>query len=116
MDKLGYELNIRKVCDCLKNNHTKEVIRLISALMEYDMDAAEPHNLLGIYYEISGNDNAARRHYRAAYALDPTYKPACRNLDRICSWSWFQGNPQYDFGDITIKKDSFEEERTYFEF
>lgn len=51
--------------------------------MALDMDAPQPHNLLGILYEISGDFQAARKHYRAGYALNPNYKPCCRNLERI---------------------------------
>jgi hypothetical protein len=55
----------------------------IVAAMGLDMDAPEPHNLLGILYEMTGDFQAARRHYRAGYALDPSYKPCCRNLERL---------------------------------
>lgn len=104
MDKPEYELNVSRVCDSLKNHQTKKVHQLIADLMKYDMDAAEPHNLLGIYYEILGDEGAARKHYRAAYALDPTYTPACRNLNRICSWKWCNERPTYDFGDSIMEQ------------
>lgn len=55
----------------------------IAETMMLNPDAPEPHNLLGIYYEMTGDYCAARKHYRAGYALDPTYKPCCRNLERI---------------------------------
>ncbi len=55
----------------------------IADAMGLNMDAPEPHNLLGILYEMMGDYQAARKHYRAGYALDPTYKPCCRNLERI---------------------------------
>lgn len=55
----------------------------IAEAMALDMDAPQPHNLLGILYEMAGDFQAARKHYRAGYALDPTYKPCCRNLERI---------------------------------
>ena len=55
----------------------------IAEAMAMDMDAPQPHNLLGILYEMAGDFQAARKHYRAGYALDPAYKPCCRNLERI---------------------------------
>jgi tetratricopeptide (TPR) repeat protein len=71
---------------------------LIADALVADMDAPHPHNLLGILCELSGDDNAARKHYRAAYALDPTYKPACRNLERLVFFEWGPQNRDYDFG------------------
>lgn len=60
----------------------------IKDAMAMNMDAPEPHNLLGILYELLGDDAAARQHYRAAYALDPTYKPSCRNLERLALYGF----------------------------
>ncbi len=62
-------------------------------------DAPQPHNLLGIWYELNSDGDNARRHYRAAYSLDPTYKPPCKNLERISAL--FDKSRPYaiDFGD-----------------
>ena len=43
--------------------------------------APEPHNLIGILLEKTGDHPAAMKHFRAAWALDPTYLPARRNLE-----------------------------------
>ena len=62
-------------------------------------DAPQPHNLLGIYYELGGEIDLARRHYRAAYSLDPTFSPACRNLEQI-SLALSNERPRiFDFGE-----------------
>ncbi|MGE5552195.1 MAG: response regulator [Bacteroidota bacterium] len=50
----------------------------------------EPFNLLGASAEHQGDMDGARRMYRVALALDPSYEPAVRNLDRVSQW-------QYDF-------------------
>jgi tetratricopeptide (TPR) repeat protein len=47
-----------------------------------DSSRAEAFNLLGIALELEGKRLDAQKHYRAAIALDPTYEPARRNLDR----------------------------------
>lgn len=62
-------------------------------------DAPQPHNLLGIWYELNSDGEKARRHYRAAYSLDPTYKPPCKNLERISAL--FDNSKPYsiDYGD-----------------
>ena len=44
--------------------------------------APQPYNLMGIVLEKTGNHPAAMKHFRAAWALDPTYVPANRNLER----------------------------------
>lgn len=67
--------------------------------------APEPHNLLGILAETTGNLSLAGRHYRAAYDLDPTYKPAIRNLERITSFDYRVGNTNPDFGDKPEEKE-----------
>jgi Flp pilus assembly protein TadD len=76
----------RKLADAtaaLKARNFKQAHADITEAMGLDMEAPEPHNLLGLLYEMTGDFQSARKHYRAAYALDPTYKPSCRNLERI---------------------------------
>lgn len=48
--------------------------------------ASEPHNLFGILFEKKGCHEAAMKHFRAAWALDPTYLPARFNLDQLGSF------------------------------
>ncbi|KNZ43532.1 tetratricopeptide repeat protein [Acetobacterium bakii] len=57
------------------------------------------HNLYGILEELLKEDNLAHKHYRAAYALDPTYKPAIRNLERITAFEVRNSKKHIDFGD-----------------
>lgn len=57
------------------------------------------HNLYGILEELLKEDNLSHKHYRAAYALDPTYKPAIRNLERISAFEKHTGKTHIDFGD-----------------
>ncbi len=75
---------------------------LIGKAALLDMDAPEPHNLLGILYELQSDDNSARKHYRAAYALDPTYTPAIRNLERLVIFEWGTQKRNYDYGDYAF--------------
>jgi lipoprotein NlpI len=71
--------------------------------MNENPDSPEPQNLLGIWYEFQGNNDLARRHYRAAYALDPTYKPSSINLERISTFFSAHKIP-VDFGEEQRKK------------
>jgi lipoprotein NlpI len=54
-----------------------------------DPAKAEAYNLLGALLEIKGDAVEAQKFYRAALDIDPTFKPAHANLDRITSWHKF---------------------------
>lgn len=53
----------------------------ICKAMERYPDAPHPHNLLGILLEKMGDHSSAMKHFRAAWALDPTYLPVRQNLE-----------------------------------
>jgi DNA-binding response OmpR family regulator len=48
-----------------------------------DPARAEAYNLLGVLLEIKHDRLEAQRFYRAALEIDPTYRPAGENLERI---------------------------------
>lgn len=100
-----FALSIRQAAASLRSKDCDSAYSQIVEAMRTDPDAPQPHNLLGIFYELSGDGNMARRHYRAAYSLDPTYKPACRNLERICM-DFDDRLPIYDFGDVPEDTDT----------
>jgi tetratricopeptide (TPR) repeat protein len=92
----------------------KYIDKAVKALLEKDYDTAqeyvkhamienyhapEVHNLFGILAEFKGDLSLAGKHFRAAYALDPTYKPASRNLERITSLYYRMQKTNPDFGD-----------------
>ena len=68
-----------------------------NAMAEYP-DAPQPHNLLGIVLEKQGNHPSAMRHFRAAWALDPTYLPAEENLKTYATF-YSRGRSAYDESD-----------------
>ncbi|SHM79515.1 hypothetical protein SAMN02746066_03319 [Anaerosporobacter mobilis DSM 15930] len=45
-----------------------------------------PHNLMGILLETQKDHRLALKHFRAAYALDPTYWPVKYNMDQYVSF------------------------------
>lgn len=71
----------------------------ISKAMERNPHAPHPHNLLGIVLEKMGNHTAAMKHFRAAWALDPTYAPASYNLHTYGTFS-SSGRCAFDESDI----------------
>lgn len=82
----------------LINYEFNESYNMIMKAINENPNAPEPHNLLGIWYEFKGDGDLARKHYRAAYALDPTYKSASQNLERVCTYYSAQRIP-VDFGE-----------------
>lgn len=85
INSINFNSYINDAVSKLQDNEFKESYDMILNALKANPDAPEPHNLLGIWYEFSGNSELARKHYRAAYALDPTYKPASENLERVCT-------------------------------
>ncbi len=62
-------------------NYLKSTELIQAALSKYP-HAPEPHNLYGIQLEHQGNHLLAMKHFRAAWALDPTYIPAKYNMNQ----------------------------------
>lgn len=48
---------------------------------------AKVYNLLGVIEECLGNKQLAKKYYRAALSLDPTYEPADNNLKRTVMYN-----------------------------
>lgn len=65
-----------------KNRYDKCRDLITETMKEYP-DAPEPHNMMGILLEKEGNHLMAMRHFRAAWALDPGYAPARKNLENF---------------------------------
>jgi Flp pilus assembly protein TadD len=89
---------LKKATDRLHELEMDEAYGCIVKSIVLNPNAPQPQNLLGLWYEITGNTDLARRHYRAAYSLDPTYKPACVNLERVSALFGSRFLP-LDFGD-----------------
>ena len=54
----------------------------IETAMAENPHCAIPHNLMGILMEKESNHVLAMKHFRAAYALAPTYVPARYNMEQ----------------------------------
>ena len=57
---------------------------------------AQPHNLMGIIAESRNDHVQAMKHFLAAWALNPTYRPARINMERYGSFSGQMPRPVYD--------------------
>lgn len=67
--------------------------------MQQHPHAPQPHNLLGIVLEKTGDHLTAMKHFRAARALDPSYLPANYNLNAFGTF-YSQGGCAFDESDI----------------
>lgn len=67
---------------CITNRQYDKAAKCLKKAISLDATKPEPFNLLGVLLEIRNEVNKAQKQYRAALALDPTYKPAQDNLER----------------------------------
>ena len=101
------EEDLHKLCSTVRtlvsNGEYNECTTMISKAMGEHPHNPEPHNLLGIVLEHTGNHCAAMKHFRAAWALDPTYAPASQNLNNYGTF-YSNGRCAYDESDCEIKE------------
>lgn len=93
---------LQALCDNVRKyvgtrNYQKCVTMICEAMGKFP-NAPEPHNLLGIVLEKEGDHAGAMKHFRAAYALDPSYLPARQNLDHYGTF-YSRGGCAYDESD-----------------
>lgn len=77
-------MNERLEYRCRQLNDRKEYEKckkVIAEAMAKNPHSAIPHNLMGILMEEKQDHILAMKHFRAAYALDPTYIPARYNME-----------------------------------
>lgn len=94
-----FENSIKIAITSIKKKEYKEAYDFILKAITADPNRPEPQNLLGIWYELCGEDAIARKHYRMAYVLDPIYKPASINLERVSTLFPIQDIP-IDYGEV----------------
>jgi len=83
----------------LKEKNYSQAEENIKQAMLVNPHSPVVQNLYGILEELLREDHLALKHYRAAYAFDPTYEPAIRNLKRITSIDHRFDKIDVDFGD-----------------
>ena len=66
----------------MSNTLEERCRQLITQRKFEECHCAIPHNLMGILLEKESNHLLAMKHFRAAYALDPTYVPARYNMEQ----------------------------------
>lgn len=84
-DNFREYLNLAKAA--INERDFEKAIKFLKKATSLNSEKPEPFNLLGIIYELRRNQPEAMKMYRAALALDPTYKPADENLQRASDMS-----------------------------
>lgn len=95
---------LRELCAAVRKytaarDYQKCTALICEAMGKYP-HAPEPHNLFGIVLEKEGDHVNAMKHFRAAYALDPTCRPARQNLELYGTF-YSGGGCAYDESDCT---------------
>lgn len=114
-EKTENKKELNKLCSLVRELAGKKEYRkcepLIFEAMGKHPHAPEPHNLIGILLEKEGDHLTAMRHFRAAWALDPTYVPARQNLDSFGTF-YTTGRCAFDESDCPKEKHAdYETER-----
>ena len=88
----------RHMMDRKEYSQCQELLK--KTMAEYP-DNAIPHNLMGLLYEKQNDHIRAMKHFRAAWALDPTYRPALMNLG---NFGTIFANKTFIFGEDQIRQ------------
>ncbi|MTI61194.1 MAG: response regulator [Firmicutes bacterium] len=83
----------------INKKNFNEAIELLKKAHSTDSEKPESFNLLGIIYELKNQQAKAMKMYRAALALDPSYRPANDNLQRASEMTSKPDINQMDLGD-----------------
>ena len=95
-EKSDYETCIELAKKMINEKKFEQAEDYLEAALASDPSTGEPFNLLGVILEMRGETTEALKKYRAALALDPSYKPAEQNIERAT---------QFDYSPEGIKLD-----------
>lgn len=71
---------------CIAEHQFEAAAEHARQAVTYDNGRPEAFNLLGVLREMDHDIVEAQKYYRAALALDSTYQPAKKNLERTANW------------------------------
>ena len=103
--KAAFEKCIQMAINALKSREYGEAEKRIKQAMLIQPHSANVHNLYGILEECLKDYSLANKHYRAACALDPTFRPSIRNLERVTNFYAYNSRYKFDFGDKPEKEE-----------
>jgi CheY-like chemotaxis protein len=96
----GYEAALRRIRQALRKGDIPAAETLVMRAADLaDKDPAY-FNLLGVLYEMQGNERLARKFYGKAIAARGSYEPAQHNMQRLYElYSYGRSNKEVAFGD-----------------
>jgi DNA-binding NtrC family response regulator len=80
---LGYETHLDLAKRLIGARDLYAAMKETQAAIALDPSRAEAFNLLGAIHELNGDPSQAKKHYRVALDLDPTFALARDNLTRV---------------------------------
>ena len=83
-----YASSIELAKKSITDRHFDAAAEHVRKALSLDTSRPEAFNLLGAVTEICGDRDEAQKNYRAALSLDPSYKPAVKNLQRSTDVTW----------------------------
>lgn len=90
---------IENIKEYIKNREFEKAEQEIKLVLDEYPHTAIPYNLYGILFEKKCEHVEAMKHFRAAYALDPTYLPARYNMEQYENIDNNFANPAFDEND-----------------
>ena len=85
---IDYASSIELAKKAIMDFHFDAAVEHVRKAVSFDPARPEAFNLLGVLEELRGNRLEAQKHYRAALSLDPSYRAALVNIERITSIGW----------------------------
>lgn len=82
----------------IQRKEFEKALPFLHRAVSLEPEHPEPYNLMGAIHELLGERDHARKMYRAALAVDPSYRPALTNLHRITQWDYRPAAPDLDEG------------------
>jgi len=93
------ERQLKEAVDLIKTPDFDGARSLLQRIVGQKPECARAFNLLGVIHEKLGDMDAARRMYRVALDIDPTYHPAHGNLSRLVQYRTSFREPDLGDGD-----------------
>lgn len=92
------------VIDLIKHSAYEAARHELIEWMAVEEDCAQIHHLLGVICELSHDIDKAKKHYRASYAMDPSYCYSMLNLERLVIGKALQKDSHLYYGNEVLKE------------
>ncbi len=84
----SYNDHLKFAKKCINNQKLDKGYEYLQKAISMDTSKPEAFNLIGVILEYKNKPSEAQKQYRAALAIDPSYKPAQENLERTSQFKY----------------------------